>query len=153
MAGVSSRQQSVELGGHWPQRDCGAGEWVARPRLGAGRCHWGKPLVITENSLLLHTAVLLGACTCCRCWARLHPLPVSELPFTYAAGASPNCSVLSEHGSSGGRNRAAGRQGTEGRGGRGQVGAQRVGQDPSCAHCSLTAHSSFQGARIPALGP
>ncbi|ELK34276.1 Dynein intermediate chain 1, axonemal [Myotis davidii] len=58
----------------------------ARPRRGAGCCHWGKPLVITENSLLPRANVPPGAHTCC--W-RPVLLPVLELPLAPIAGAGP----------------------------------------------------------------
>ena len=59
MAGVGSRQQSICHGQMVEQVSK-----VARPRQGAGRCHQGKPLVVTENSLLLCARVLPSTCIC-----------------------------------------------------------------------------------------
>ncbi|ELK37872.1 hypothetical protein MDA_GLEAN10013511 [Myotis davidii] len=62
MAGMSCGEMVEPVsGGAWPRR-------------GANRCHQGKPLVVTENSLLLHTAVPLGTHTRCWRWScHLHP--------------------------------------------------------------------------------
>ncbi|KAK1345730.1 hypothetical protein QTO34_008194 [Cnephaeus nilssonii] len=51
----------------------------ARPRQGAGRCHWGEPLMVTENSLLLCSMVPPGTRTHCQRWPHSHPQPTPEL--------------------------------------------------------------------------
>ncbi|ELK34357.1 hypothetical protein MDA_GLEAN10023727 [Myotis davidii] len=79
----------------------------ARLRREADHCQWGKPLVVTENSLLLRTTVPLGTHTCCQ---SLHLL-LAPAPLVPTAGAQhpPNCSVLSVGASSGfGPNRPSG---------------------------------------------
>lgn len=76
---------------------------ATRPRQDTSRCHWGEPLVLTENSLSPHAVVLPGARTCCRHQPCLHPLLVLEPPLTPlpallldpTAGASPDCLVPS----------------------------------------------------------
>ncbi|KAK1343826.1 hypothetical protein QTO34_014380 [Cnephaeus nilssonii] len=61
----------------------------ARPRRGAGRCHWGKPLVVTENSLLPRSTVPPHACTCCQHQPHSDLQLAPELPLAPTASAGP----------------------------------------------------------------
>ncbi|ELK23591.1 Transmembrane 4 L6 family member 4 [Myotis davidii] len=58
-----------------------------RPRQDTSRCHQGKPLVVTENSLLLCTVVPPGAHTCC--WPCSHLLPVLSTSPDHHSGLLP----------------------------------------------------------------
>ncbi|ELK33245.1 hypothetical protein MDA_GLEAN10018429 [Myotis davidii] len=59
----------------------------ARPRRGAGHCHWGEPLVVTENSLLQCAMVLPSTCACCWRWPHSYPLLVLKPQLASAVGA------------------------------------------------------------------
>ncbi|CAK6442994.1 unnamed protein product [Pipistrellus nathusii] len=82
MVGISSRWQSMENGRMVVHLSRGA-----KPRQGANSCHWGEPLVVTENYLLPHAAVLPGTLNCCQHQScHLHPMLVPEPPLTPVSG-------------------------------------------------------------------